>query len=105
MDPNDRFEHREEFKDLPLKRDFAVADRVVSSLWSTTVQKGAQVTDRNVAGLLKVVKETVISHPRPKKALDSFPTMDEVRLAFEKEGTAQTTVDPRTPEWLEENGT
>ena len=60
-----------------------------------------------VEGLLQTIREHVlkIDHHRTRMALSAIQTLDDLRNVLERNGTAAATVEAKSSEWLEENGT
>ena len=60
-----------------------------------------------VGGLLRVVSEEIVNadHLRTRTALQAVKTREDLSHVFSRNGTAPATVQARSSEWLEENGT
>jgi hypothetical protein len=99
-----RFLGRPAFDDVPLTEDWHVANLILSSMWSLSNLEGAQLSDKQILELLKVVKERVVDRHRTKMALETVTSIADLNHVLERNGTAQATMEVRTPEWLEEQG-
>lgn len=99
-----RFRSRDQFKGIPLKDDFDRANKIIASVWSLTQTEGASVGESDVAKLLNVTRSRLVQMVRTQSALEHIQSIDDLQSIMELNGTAQATVERRTPEWLEANG-
>lgn len=75
--------------------------------------EGAAIGGSDAEALLQVAKlhldfrhsTSAPDHHRTRMALEPIQSMDDIRHILGRNGTAQATVEARSADWLEENGT
>jgi hypothetical protein len=77
---------------------------MVASIWSLLSIQDVGLSDVQGEDLLELTKSNIIIEHRTKMALRGVKSFDDVRHVINRNGTAQTTVKQRTPEWFEANG-
>jgi hypothetical protein len=97
---------REHFSAVPLKNNFAEADAILAAVWSLASIEAAAMKEKDIPTLLKLIRDRLIdpTHIRTKSALNVVQSFDELQHALERNGTAKSTVQARSSEWLDENG-
>lgn len=96
-----RFTARAQFEDVPLTSSWKSANDIVASVWSMSQLETQKLEEHEMMGLLDAVKGSLVGDHRTKMALGSVSSIAHV---MERNGTAQATMQKRTPEWFKENG-
>jgi hypothetical protein len=101
-----RFLGRKEYNDVPMRQHFEEANDVLAAVWSMAFLDGASINEADTATLLRVIREHLVSRDRHRtqSALGAVTSFGDLKHIVARNGTAQATVGPRSPEWLEENG-
>jgi hypothetical protein len=103
-----RFLGRKEYNDVPMREHFEEANDILAAVWSMAFLDGASINEDDAATLLRVTREHLISRDRhrhrTRSALEAVTSLNDLQHIVARNGTAQATVGPRSPEWLEENG-
>ncbi len=76
---------------------------MLASVWSTSQLDGAKLDEKQTIALLNVIKQTIV-RTRTRSALDTIQSFSDLQLAIERNGTAEATMEVRSPEWFEEHG-
>ena len=76
---------------------------MLASVWSISQLEEAKLDSEQTIALLNVIKQSVVG-TRTRTALDTIQSFSDLQLAIERNGTAEATMDVRSPEWFEEHG-
>ena len=76
---------------------------MIASVWSTSQLEEAKLDSEQTIALLNVIKQSVVG-TRTRAALDTIQSFSDLQLAIERNGTAEATMQIRSPEWFEEHG-
>ena len=90
--------------DVPLSNDFKEANRILGSIWSLFMLEGASIDDESVSDLIEMIKKDLEDKPLTNMLLDKIRTRENVAEVVDRKGMAQTTVKPKSHNWLEQNG-
>jgi hypothetical protein len=99
-----RFDSRPMFSDVAFQENYVKANNMVASIWSLVSIQDVGLSDKQGEDLLELTKSNIIVEHRTKMALGGVKTFDDIRHVINRNGTAQSTVKQRTPEWFEANG-
>lgn len=97
-----RFRDRPEFGEMALSDNYKEANRLMASLSAAVAM--SDLTDSAVQELIEVVRTRVVATTRTKNALTSIKTREDLVNILLRNGTAQSQMEIRSLEWLEENG-
>ena len=102
-----RFVHRPKFRDVPLKENFNITDDILASVWAMSSIDGASIQSNGTEKLLQVIRESVVpaDHYRTRTAVGAVKTLEDLSHVLNRNGSAAATVEAKSAEWLEENGT
>lgn len=89
---------------MAFRENYVKANTMVASIWSLLSIQDVGLSDVQGEDLLELTKSNIIIEHRTKMALRGVKSFDDVRHVINRNGTAQTTVKQRTPEWFEANG-
>jgi hypothetical protein len=76
---------------------------MLASVWSTSQLQEAKLDNQQTIGFLNVIKESVVGS-RTRSALDTIQSFSDLQTAIDRNGTAEATMEVRSPEWFEEHG-
>jgi hypothetical protein len=93
-----------DLKDVPLGNDFKEANRILGSIWSLLTLEGASIDDEIVSDLLELIKKDLEDKPLTNMLLDKIRARENVEGVVDRNGMAQTTIKPKSHNWLEKNG-
>ena len=99
-----RFLQREDFNDVPLKENFHQADQIIALLWSMLTLEGASLQRHHLTRLLEFFQRYLVQNRRTRTALLAMESLEDIQRVFDRNGTAMATIEPRSNDWLEDNG-
>lgn len=99
-----RFSHRSQFTTVPLSQNYEDANAVVASLIGMSAGTNPTLNEHEVKDFLGIVKKDIVLDERTQNLFTALETLDDVRKVTAANGTAESTSEIRSLEWLEENG-
>lgn len=100
-----RFQGREGYLGrVPLSLNYKEANEIVSSVVGLVSGQGSNLNENEAMDLMEIIKRDILVDDRTKVIFKSLKTLDDVKEVMVKNGTAETTTEKRSIEWLEENG-
>lgn len=99
-----RFLQRKDFDGMPLKDNFHQADNIIALLWSMLTLEGASLQKHHLKLLLEFFQRYLVQNRRTRTALSAIESFEDIQRVFDRNGTAMATIEPRSNDWLEDNG-
>ena len=101
----DRFLRRKGFEGVHLSKNFRQGDHILALLWSMYTLEGASLQKDTVEEVIQIFQNHVVQGLRTQNVLAAFKSFDDIQHVIKRNGTAMATIEPRSDEWLEKNGT
>lgn len=100
---------RPAFQDVPLSNDWEKSNQIMAMLWALTINNDNDSfwKESEIIDFLDLIKQTIFTEDdqhRTKVALSTVSSMEELSHVIERNGTAQSTMQVRSQQWLSENG-
>ena len=80
------------------------ANEIVASIAGLSAEPNPTLNEEQVEDILHIIKEDLIMDDRTEVLFNSLSTLKDIQRVLAKNGTAESTSEKRTIEWLEENG-
>ena len=87
-----------------MSANYVEANRIVASFSALTSSQDTSLSAEEISSLLNISKNSVVTDVRTASILEGLVTEGDVYTAIAKNGTAKTTIERRSLEWLSENG-
>lgn len=100
----DWFMGREHLGVVPLSKDYKEANNIVSSLAALVSDPSSNLNDKQVASLMTIVQNDVVSDPGTQLLFSKIKTVEDIKRVVSNNGTAETLVKSRSLDWLQKYG-
>jgi len=98
------FSAREGLKHNPFSANYLEANQIIASSFSLSIHQEIKIENKQVEELLQMIKNNAVFDERTKLVLSSVESFSQIEDIIIQNGSAESTTETRSLEWLEENG-